>query len=203
MKIINERNTVLERLAAAGETGVPILCPNAETPEEMAGILLGAQRHAVSAGLPVTVIGIGVTASYPDHPQLGRLAMLDGSDSLETAAKIWMHWLRGYEECGGLFGKVEAIPFLDHGWVPLEADRSLMDAAWFQEAMGIKFPPTSLCPSPWHAAARSMFRDAKSLRTRPSPCWICSPQDENAVRAERHSPPSSFTCSPASYFVGR
>lgn len=145
MKIINERNAVLERLAAAGENRAPLLCPNAETPEEMEGILLGAQRHAVSAGLPVTVIGIGVTASYPDHPQLGRLALPGGPGSVETAAKIWMRWLRGYEDCGGIFGKVEVIPFLDHGWAPLESDRLLMEAVWFQEAMGIIMHDASLC----------------------------------------------------------
>jgi len=137
MKIINERNAVLECLAAAGKQHTPLLCPNAETPCEMEGILLGAQRHADIQGLSGIVIGIGVTASYPDHPQLGRLALPGGTGALETAAKTWLHWLHGYENVSGPFDKVRVIPFLDHGWVPLESDHSLMNALWFQEAMGI------------------------------------------------------------------
>lgn len=139
MKIIRERNEVLERLKEAGTVGVPLLCPNAETPDEMEGILLGAQRHAVDRGLARAVIGIGVTASYPDHPQLGRLAMGGNPESraLELAARIWMGWLEVYCEQESLFDRVEAIPFLDHGWAPHNADLDLMDSAWFQDAMGI------------------------------------------------------------------
>jgi len=141
MKIINERNNVLERLIAAGENGIPLLCPNAETPEEMGGILLGAQRHAISRGLPSIAIGIGVTASYPDHPQLENLA-LPGA-TLEATAGLWLRWLQVYLDCG-LFGKVEAIPFLDHGWEPAEQDRALMEQVWFQEEMGIIMHDASL-----------------------------------------------------------
>jgi len=64
MKIIRDRNEVLRRLKAAGTAGIPILCPNAETPDEMEGILLGARRHAESRELPRIVVGIGVTASW-------------------------------------------------------------------------------------------------------------------------------------------
>lgn len=139
MKIIRERNEVLERLKEAGTLGAPLLCPNAETPEEMEGILLGAQRHAIGRGLARAVIGIGVTASYPDHPQLGRLALGGNPEScaLELAARIWMGWLDVYSGRKGLFDRVEAIPFLDHGWAPHNADLDLMDSAWFQDAMGI------------------------------------------------------------------
>lgn len=89
--------------------------------------------------MPSVAVGIGVTASYPDHPQLGRLAMEEDSDSraLELAARIWMGWLEVYAGREGLFDRVEAIPFLDHGWAPLAADVALMNAPWFQEAMGI------------------------------------------------------------------
>jgi len=48
-----------------------------------------------------------------------------------------MSWLEVYSDRHGLFDRVEAIPFLDHGWVPLTADLDLMNSAWFQEAMGI------------------------------------------------------------------
>lgn len=138
MKILRERNEVLECLSEAGSAGSPLLCPNAETPEEMEGIFLGAQRHAVSRNMSRVVVGIGVTASYPDHPQLGRLAMHGESapGALDLAARIWLGWLEVYSR-DGLFDRVEAIPFLDHGWVPLEADLNLMKAPWFQDAMGI------------------------------------------------------------------
>lgn len=145
MKIINERSAVLERITAAGESGIPLLCPNAETPEEMAGILLGAERHAITRGLRSVAIGIGVTASYPDHPQLGKLA-LPGA-TMDGTARLWFQWLQDYRDCGS-FGKVEAIPFLDHGWVPAEQDRALLEEAWFQEAMGIIMHDASLYDFP-------------------------------------------------------
>jgi fructose-bisphosphate aldolase class II len=89
--------------------------------------------------MPRVVVGIGVTASYPDHPQLGRLAMGDGQDAcvLGHAARTWMGWLEVYSDREGFFDRVEVIPFLDHGWAPLAADLELMNASWFQEAMGI------------------------------------------------------------------
>ena len=123
MKIIRERNEVLERLKEAGTLGVPLLCPNAETPEEMEGILLGAQRHASDRDMARIVIGIGVTASYPDHPQLGNLALEGNPESgaLEMAARIWMAWLEVYSGREGLFDRVEAIPFLDAGAAREEA----------------------------------------------------------------------------------
>lgn len=141
MKIINERNAVRERLAAAGENRIPVVCPNAETPEEMEGIFLGAQQYAEARGWPAVTIGIGVTASYPDHPQLGNLTP-PGSD-LETTAGLWLRWLQGYGD-SGLFDRVEAVPFLDHGWEPSGPDRALMEQVWFQEAMGIIMHDASL-----------------------------------------------------------
>lgn len=141
MRIVNERNAVLERLASAGECRIPLLCPNAETPEEMEGIFLGAQEHAEARGLPAVTIGIGVTASYPDHPQLGGLT-LPGSN-IETTASLWLRWLQSYGD-SDLFGRVEAVPFLDHGWEPSGPDRALMEQVWFQEAMGIIMHDASL-----------------------------------------------------------
>lgn len=135
MKIIRDRSEVLKRLSQRG--GIPILCPNAETPDEMEGIFLGAQRHAGAREIQNVVVGIGVTASYPDHRQLGRLAMGDSAEALESAARTWFGWLDVYAGRDGLFDRVEAIPFLDHGWAPLEADLHLMKSRWFQEAMGI------------------------------------------------------------------
>jgi fructose/tagatose bisphosphate aldolase len=141
MKILNKRSAVLDRLTAAGESGIPLLCPNAETPDEMAGILLGAQQHAEARGLPAVTIGIGVTACYPDHPQLGNLTFPGAG--LEAAARLWLGWLQDYGD-SGLFSRVEAVPFLDHGWEPAEQDRALMEEVWFQEAMGIIMHDASL-----------------------------------------------------------
>lgn len=141
MKVINERSAVLERLTAAGETGIPLLCPNAETPDEMAGVLLGAQQHAETRDLHTVVLGIGVTACYPDHPQLGNLTLPRAS--LEATAGLWLGWLQGYGD-SGMFGRVEAVPFLDHGWEPAAQDRELMEQVWFQKAMGIIMHDASL-----------------------------------------------------------
>lgn len=135
MKILRERNEVARRLAEAGREGRPLLCPNAETPAEMEGILLGAQRRAEESGRAEVTVGIGVTATYPDHPQLGRLALGRGAEGLARAARLWLGWLEAY--AGESFDRVSVIPFLDHGWAPSESDRSLMEAEWFQDAMGI------------------------------------------------------------------
>ena len=75
MRLITKRHEVVERLACAGREGVPLLCPNAETPDEMEGVMLGAQRHARAGGRERCIVGLGFTATYPDHPQLGGLAI--------------------------------------------------------------------------------------------------------------------------------
>lgn len=139
MHLITQRQDVLDRLHRAGRTRTPLLCPNAETPDEMEGILLGAQRHAAEQRLGQVAVGIGFTATYPDHPQLGGLTFKSSSAEADviTAAYTWLNWLRGYADRPGLFDAVEVIPFLDHGWAPHEADRQLMRAKWFQEAVGI------------------------------------------------------------------
>ncbi|MDR1280063.1 MAG: class II fructose-bisphosphate aldolase [Opitutaceae bacterium] len=135
MRLLARRSDVIARLRQAGEQHAPLLCPNAETPDEMEGILLGAQRHARSIGAREVTIGIGFTAGYPDHPQLGGLAL--PGRSLADTASLWLYWLNGYAGRPGLFDEVEVIPFLDHGWVPHAPDRELMDARWFQDAAGI------------------------------------------------------------------
>jgi len=73
MKIINDRRSVLARLKEARGRRVPILSPNAETPDEMEAILLAAQQFAVETNSARVTMGIGITAGYPDHPQLVRL----------------------------------------------------------------------------------------------------------------------------------
>lgn len=144
MRLLTHRSDVLDRFRHAGEHRKPILCPNAETPDEMEGILLGAQQHARTASLGRTIIGIGFTATYPDHPQLGRLT-LPGATLTDTA-HIWLGWLAGYANRPGLFDDIDVIPFLDHGWAPHDADCALMHSAWFQDALGILMFDASACP---------------------------------------------------------
>jgi fructose-bisphosphate aldolase class II len=138
VRLITKRSEVLERLSPYGQEQKPILCPNAETPEEMEGILLAAQRHAVRNG-GRCVVGIGVTATYPDHPQLGKLSLASTPNAGDIAvwAHIWLHWLHGYADRDSLFDGVEVIPFLDHGWSAHDADLTIMHERWFQEAVGI------------------------------------------------------------------
>lgn len=166
MKIIRERNEVLKCMNEAGAGSLPLLCPNAETPGEMEGIFLGAQRYAVACNLSRIVIGVGVTGSYPDHAQLGRLVMGDSGNSraLDTAARIWMDWLGSYSDREGLFDRVEAIPFLDHGWVPDGADLELMNSPWFQDAMGIIMFDASLYDFEKNAALTAAY--VKSAKAR-------------------------------------
>ncbi|WP_043584691.1 class II fructose-bisphosphate aldolase [Geminisphaera colitermitum] len=148
MRLLTNRSDVLDRFRHAGEHHSPILCPNAETPDEIEGILLGAQRYlhrqsspphpppATTSPAPTRItIGIGFTASYPDHPQLGRLAL--PGQSLADTAHIWLTWLSTYANRPGLFDDINVIPFLDHGWAPHGADLALMHATWFQDALGI------------------------------------------------------------------
>jgi fructose/tagatose bisphosphate aldolase len=139
MRLITERREVMERLSGAGRARLPILCPNAETPDEMEGIMVGTQRYAISRNLKRVVIGIGVTASYPDHPQLRNLDLAGNStsDGIAQTAETWLGWLKGYSDRPGLLAEVEVIPFLDHGWAPYEADLQLMNLRWFQERVGI------------------------------------------------------------------
>ncbi|MFP4352969.1 MAG: class II fructose-bisphosphate aldolase [Puniceicoccaceae bacterium] len=138
MKILTQRSEVLAEMARAATTRRPILCPNAETPDEMEGILAGAEKFARERDLPSITVGVGITAGYPDHPQLRHLSA-DGSadaESLTETARIWLGWL-ALHAGRNRYGRVRAIPFLDHGWAPLEGDRALMEETWFHEAMGI------------------------------------------------------------------
>ena len=159
MRLITQRLQVLQRLQDAGRNGCPLLCPNAETPDEMEGVMLGAQAYAGAAGLPVVVVGLGVTASYPDHPQLLGLGLSVVGDSraLEDSAQTWLGWLSGYANRHGIFDEVEVIPFLDHGWMPHAADVALMRQAWFQEAMGIIMFDASARDFDENAAATAEF----------------------------------------------
>jgi fructose/tagatose bisphosphate aldolase len=133
MRLVTKRQAVEAVLAEAGRTGRALFCPNAETVDEMEGVLAGAQAYAQGHGIGRIAVGIGVTGSYPEHGQLERLGM----GSLLTAWRVWDGWLRGYAAVEGLFPQVEVIPFLDHGWAPHAEDVELMNAAEFQDAMGI------------------------------------------------------------------
>jgi hypothetical protein len=88
MKIVSMRKQVLRRLKHASDERVPLLCPNAETPDEIEGILTGASLHAKKAGRSSITIGLGITGSYPDHSKLGFLAGTGSAPEadLESAA---------------------------------------------------------------------------------------------------------------------
>lgn len=135
-------------MAQATKTGIPIFCPNGETVDEIEGILSAAAHFRHQNNLPVITLGIGITGTYPDHPQLQRLALdsdlkSDGNsftkkaESITEQAFLWLDWLALYADRGSLFPGVEIIPFLDHGWVPSSADLELMQNVEFQRRMGI------------------------------------------------------------------
>ena len=147
MQILTERSEVLEQIAHAASTRRPILCPNAETPDEMEGILAGAENFARERDLPSITLGVGITAGYPDHPQLRYLSSDGTADaaSLIETARTWLGWL-GLYAGRQRYGRVRAIPFLDHGWAPLAGDRALMEEPWFQQALGILMFDASAYP---------------------------------------------------------
>lgn len=146
MPVLREKPVVLERLQQAGCLGRPLLCPNAETPDEMEGLLTAAEACRRRAGLDRLGIGVGITATYPEHPQLGLLSFSpDPSPAeLQTTARLWLGWLDLIAH-QSRFGCLDVIPFLDHGWAVHAADRELMSQTWFQEAMGIIMFDASPC----------------------------------------------------------
>lgn len=148
MKIIAKKEDVLARLADAAANCTPIFCPNGETVDEIEGILSAAELFRVRHQLERVTVGIGITGTYPDHPQLKRLALdsdlaadgthfLCGAESVQSRAFIWLDWIGVYAMQPNLFPGVEVIPFLDHGWAPSSADLTLMHDRDFQERMGI------------------------------------------------------------------
>lgn len=146
---------MLARLKEARVRRVPILSPNAETPDEMEAILLAAQQFAGETNSARVTMGIGITAGYPDHPQLVRLHPLTRWQGARPAAAVapeggllpvalrWLDWLDSYTR-DPWFNRVEVIPFWDHGWVPLEAQ--LLTNAELVKRMGIIFFDASALP---------------------------------------------------------
>ncbi|MDP0494587.1 MAG: class II fructose-bisphosphate aldolase [Verrucomicrobiota bacterium JB024] len=141
MKILSHRDDVLARLQGAQRAQQPLFCPNAESPDEIQGLLAGAERFACERGLERVTLGMGITASYPEHAQLMRLYQPAPGEfgeavSLVETAHLWLDGIELYAR-PGRFPHVEVIPFLDHGWAPDPRDRAVMDDAAFQERMGI------------------------------------------------------------------
>jgi fructose/tagatose bisphosphate aldolase len=166
MRLITERAEVLRRLRRAGHEQIPLLCPNAETPEEMEGILLGAERHAARLRGRRVVVGLGITATYPGHPQLLGLAQTTAADLTEVRRTVrrWLHWLHGYVERLAGCAQVEVIPFLDHGWAAHDVDVRLMSERWFQDSFGIvMFDASSL---EWAENIRRTRAYVKAVRGR-------------------------------------
>ncbi len=148
MEIIRTRPAVLDRLATAQSERRPILCPNAETPEEMEAIVEAAQLHAAETGAARICVGIGITGAYPEHAQLERMNMgaefgeggtlvSPAASDLRPRGHLWLDWLDALARRSTALPAVEAIPFLDHGWVQSWADLQLMNDPEFQERFGI------------------------------------------------------------------
>jgi len=157
MKVIIRREEVLARLASAAAHRTPIFCPNGETVDEIEGIIAAAAAFRKEKGLETVTVGIGITGTYPDHPQLRQLSLdsdlrsdggrfLRAADSIESAAFIWLDWIGVYGSRPELFPGVEVIPFMDHGWVPAAPDRALLNNPDFQRRMGIIMFDASACP---------------------------------------------------------
>lgn len=170
MKIITKKEDVQSRLAAAAADQIPLFCPNGETVDEIEGILCAADYFREQNALGTITVGIGITGSYPDHPQLKRLDF--GSDLtsdglhftqdrglIEERAFIWLDWLAVYAKQSGLFPGVEVIPFLDHGWAPAAADLALMLNQEFQDRMGVIMFDASLYPLEENIARTAEYVD--------------------------------------------
>lgn len=121
----------------------------------MEAILLAAQQFAVETNFARVTMGIGITAGYPDHPQLVRLHPLSSwqgarpdaaaapEGGLLPVALRWLDWLDSYTR-DPWFDRVEVIPFWDHGWAPIETP--LLDNAELLRRMGIIFFDASALP---------------------------------------------------------
>ena len=146
---------MLAQLKEARVRRVPILSPNAETPDEMEAILLAAQQFAVETNSARVTMGIGITAGYPDHPQLLRLHPLTRwqgacpdtavapEGGLLPVALRWLDWLDSYTR-DPWFDRVEVIPFWDHGWATIEAP--LLANTELVKRLGIIFFDASALP---------------------------------------------------------
>lgn len=145
MKMIHKREDVLEALESARQARTPLLCPNAETRDEMEAVLNAAEAERDRQGLDRIIVGMGITASYPDHPQLENLRPGHRTSLLQTF-RIWHQTLSALAEIQGLWEGVAVIPFLDHGWVPHREDIDLMESPVFQEHVGIVMFDASALP---------------------------------------------------------
>jgi fructose-bisphosphate aldolase class II len=136
MQLMTAREDVLLTIQEAQRNQQPLFCPNAETPDEMEGLLLGASDFLSQTGRKRLVMGMGITSCYPDHPQLQRLA-LHNTDKPCRTLQTWLAWINTYANRNGLFEGIHIIPFLDHGWAPDPRDIQLMNDPQVQEQLGI------------------------------------------------------------------
>ncbi|MEM6391291.1 MAG: class II fructose-bisphosphate aldolase [Planctomycetota bacterium] len=163
MQIITERPDVLAALDAVGELRAPLLMPNAETPDEIEAVLSAAEGFAEQRELSRFVIGLGITASYPDHAQLRRLQRGDDAPLTETMA-TWLRWIGVFADRPGLYERVAVIPFLDHGWAPDSADLELMRSPAVQDGLGILMFDGSAWDWDRNVAETAAFVEAASER---------------------------------------
>ena len=77
MRLITKRNEVLQRLAHSGQDGVPLLCPNAETPDEMEGIMHGAQQYALANSVTPATLNYQLRKDADDGTPVWNVTCID------------------------------------------------------------------------------------------------------------------------------
>ena len=125
MKIITDRQEVLDVFDSCREAGIALFAPNGELPAEMEGLCMGAQRLADEHGIAQIPVAIGMTGNYPENAQFRKVstacaisedaATLEGGD-VRQGAEIWFRQLACYEDLLDYFPAVRVLPFVDHGW---------------------------------------------------------------------------------------
>jgi fructose-bisphosphate aldolase class II len=194
MRILTKREEVLARLAEAARARSPVFCPNGETVDEIEGILAAADIFRRKRGLETLAVGIAITGTYPDHPQLRRLdfdsdlgpdgaAFIRSGGSIESRAFIWLDWLGVYGNRPALFPGIEVIPVMDHGWVPSAPDLALLANPEFQDRMGIVMFDASACPLEENAARTAEYARVAGKRVVVEACPDKIPSAKEVLEA--------------------
>ncbi|MBP7934816.1 MAG: class II fructose-bisphosphate aldolase [Phycisphaerae bacterium] len=135
MKIITDRQAVLNVFERTRRAGAALFAPNAELPAEIEGLCMGAQRYADDHRIKDLPLGIGMTGNYADNPQFRKMSTpcktaedisgFEGGDVLQ-GCEIWLRHLACYQDLLGYFPAVRMLPFIDHGWAPDPEDQRLL-----------------------------------------------------------------------------
>lgn len=151
MKVVSDRQEVLDTLARLRTAGTALFSPNGELAAEIEGLLLGAQAFADRHGIESLPIAVGMTGIYPDNGQFRKISTscstrtdltgFDGGDVRE-GCEIWLRTLAVYQDLAGADGRprfpaVRTLPFIDHGWATDPADAAMLHDASVVERMAI------------------------------------------------------------------